>query len=210
MAQAENSEAILKGGNKKVEKETWEEKRERETKECEAFQGIIQGVAPLLTINGNWSYEPSTNGKETCYLIGRGDAKIWVKLNQWIKPNRIVLSSFYPNYRGQVSYKHFEITVSANKEPAKIARDIENRLLPDYLPELERVIERIKRTKEYEENKANQIKMIADHFGLEVHENGNIYPRWDSIRSIKSYSEDKVQFEIECSAELAIKMLDLL
>jgi hypothetical protein len=197
-----------------VEKETWEERREREAKEREGFQVIIQRVAPLLTINGNWSYEPNINGKETCYLVGRGDAKIWVKLDQWKKPNRIVLSSSYPNYHGQISCKHFDITVAANKEPTKIARDIENRLLPEYLPELERVLERIKKTKEYEENKANQIKMIADHFGLEVHENGNIYPLghpwWDSIHSIQSCSEDKVKFEVECSAELAIKMLELL
>lgn len=108
------------------------------------------------------------------------------------------------------------INVSDSKTPEQIARDIEKRLLPIYLPELEKTIGQVDRINIYDQKRKANIQKMADYFGIEFKEDNqepSIY-FYENIEGLGSriwvQGENKVKFELELTPEMAIKVFDLL
>lgn len=108
------------------------------------------------------------------------------------------------------------INVSESKTPEQIARDLERRFLPVYLPELEKTVERVKETNIYYQKREANIEKLAKYFGVEFKEDNQepqiyVYDKIKGLGSrIEAYGEDTVKFELELTPEMAIKVFDLL
>ncbi len=181
---------------------------EKETME-ENFQATMAQVSAYMP---GWTWSNLDRDgqpmKDHDYLIGPNEAKISARLDTY--HTRITFSSVYP-YHPQVYGKSIDISVSPTKTPEKIAKDLQGRFLKLYLPELAACQERISKANEYEANKKATMQRVADYLGLEIHENGNVYPNdIKPIYSIEPYGEDSVKFKVECSAEKAIKVFEVL
>ncbi len=194
--------------------ETYEERKVRETKADEVFQATMVQVPaymPGWTMPG-WTWNNLDHEERPMkgdgYLIGPNDEKISVRYDIW--HNRISISSVYPHNRSSYG-KAINITVSPTKTPKQIARDLEKRFLHLYLPELAAHRDRIKKADEYEANKTAMMQKIADYLGVEIHERGNLYPlHVMEVYCIEPQNEDTVKFSVECSAEQAIKVFEVL
>jgi len=192
--------------------ETCEERETREAKMEEAFLATMRKVPEYMPA---WTWTNLDRDGEPerghGYLIGVDGAKISSRLDTW--HNRITLYGCYPSGCGSTyGIKAIEITVSPLKEPCKIAKDIQGRLLPIYWAELSKAKEQIRQHNEYEANKKTTIQKIADYLGVEIHENGSVYTReaLKEVYSIEPYGKDTVKFTVECSADQAIKVFEAL
>ncbi len=146
--------------------------------------------------------------KDHGYLIGPTEARISARLDTY--HNRINLSSVYPHHPHTYG-KSIDISVSPSKTPEKIAKDLQGRFLNLYLPELAAHRERIKKAEEYEAHKTEMMQKIADYFGVEIHERGNVYPSVSHpVYCIEPCGENTVKFKAECSAEQAIRVFEVL
>ena len=189
---------------------THEERKATEEKAQEAFLTLMAEVPKYLTgwtwTNIGWGNKPT---KDHGHLIGSDEKRISVKLDAW--HNRITLSSVYPNHYPVQAGESISITVSPSKTPQQIAKDLERRLLPKYIKELQAQKDRIRRQTEYEANRKNTLDRIAKHFELEHDRNLQmIYPYWKCVHMVENYGEDTVKFTVECDADKAIEVLELL
>jgi hypothetical protein len=121
------------------------------------------------------------------------------------------LSGVYPNHYPTQAGESIFVTVSPSKTPQQIAKDLERRFLPKYIKELQAQKDRIRRQMEYEQNQKNALKRIADHFGIEYEPGRKVlFTHWEEVYSIRNDGEDTVKFDITCSPEKAIQILELL
>lgn len=74
------------------------------------------------------------------YIDGPDGARLYLRLD-WRNKDRVEITSSYP--KNEARPTQFEIGVSRDRGPQVIAREIERRLLPKYLPELVKVRESI-------------------------------------------------------------------
>ncbi len=175
----------------------------------ESFQATMVQVPAHMT-GWTWSNldRDGIQMKDQGYLLGPNEARIYVRLDLWKK--RIVFNSWYPNHHS-VYGKSVNITVAPTKTPEKIAKDLAGRFLNLYLPEFEAHRERVKKADEYEAHRTAMMQKVADYFGVEIHERGNVYPQsGNSIYVIEPCGADTVKFTVECSAEQAIKVFEVL
>lgn len=101
-------------------------------------RSLAAEVAPLL--NGEW--RDRSNPDYAGGSITRDDgAELFLR----IEGGRLTISGQYPVgwYQKGGRTEHFNIGVSPGRGAAVIAREIERRLLPDYLPEFARVVQAI-------------------------------------------------------------------
>lgn len=97
---------------------------------------IAREVAPLL--GEGWVFDDRDSAGAS--IAGPDDAELFFYLGYGSK-GKVTISSSYPNgtYQKVWKYDRFEIGVSVSRGAAVIAKEIQRRLLPDYLPELARV-----------------------------------------------------------------------
>ena len=108
--------------------------------------------------------------------IKRADdgASVFLRIGPYGPRNgRLIISGEYPGTYDQHRVDRHEITVAADKDPGKIARDIERRLLPDYLPDLEKVRERIAADERAATTRAAALAALGEVGANET--NGRIY-----------------------------------
>ncbi len=193
--------------------ETYEERRAREAEAEKTFQATMEKVAGCMVWIWNNLDRDNEPMKDHGYLLGPNEARIHVHFDTWHK--RISISSSYPNGHDTYGIESVSITVSPTKEPAKIAKDIQSRLLPEYLVQLQKAKDQIKAHNEYEANRTAMMQRIADYLGVEIHDNGShtlsVYPKESNpIYRIEPSGENEVKFTVECSAEKAIKIFEAL
>ena len=138
------------------------------------------------------------------------------------KPGRLVIRGEFPEGAARNVYdpaKYTEITCDENKSPEQIAKDIERRLMPEYRESLKVVLERIDSEEKYIMKRSAIIEKIAKHLGLGVRDDDrrdpmrhpSIWIRYGrAVRNIAAYSDEKVKFEVEADADLAIRILTLI
>lgn len=155
--------------------ETWEQSREREKKErCAKAKAAIK----LLTeVAKNLGMERTDKAKKDDPFyrqsmqadFGNEQRKIFMRAHGYQNENRIYVSGLYPKYSDgsyctPANYNETlpSITVSFNKEPKKIAQDIERRLFPAYDKMLEQAKEKIKN----QDNHENKTKETWEKIGI--------------------------------------------
>ena len=130
--------------------ETYEQREEREATEARDKQTRLKTLAAQIPAHlPGWTFEerPRTwNPERTGFYLVQIDGLglIEVKGGGYQQENRIVID---PEWNGLSNHKPWDsrlkdITVSPDKTPAQIARDIQRRLLPAYLPLLAQAAER--------------------------------------------------------------------
>ena len=179
------------------------------------FNKKMLEVANILTLAWHLKEEWTSDAGE---LKGSNDVHIWVRSGGYQETGKIKLSSIYPhNNKGQDCARvdqRVEIRVAETKTPEQIARDIQRRFMPCYLQNLALVQKWVTSANKYADQKNNNIKQIADHFGFEVRPDGQegvIYPNVEGIYSIQAYTTTLVCLEkVTCTPDLAIKIIELL
>jgi hypothetical protein len=132
--------------------------------------------------------------------------------------NKLHISGDFPkSIKGESSRygEPIDINVSTSKTPEQIAREIEKRLLPIYLPELKKAVNQVNQTNIYHQKRQKNIQKMAEYFGVEFKEDKEpsiwVYGKINGLDShIKAQGEDTIGFELELTPEMAIKVFDLL
>ena len=129
---------------------------------------LIEQVAEHLS--GQWTVDPFPGDwgrggawlreDRTGAILSIGESQIWADRHK----NLLAIGTDYPKERdGQSSMQRRpRISVSASKSAQTIARDIERRLLPEYLPLLEKEISSTKARQSFEDKTTKIAKQIAD------------------------------------------------
>lgn len=101
---------------------------------------VAEGVAPLLGDGWTFKDDPSHWGGT---VLGPDDADLFFRMDG----KRLVVSGSYPHgaYNKVYGYETHRITVSPDRPYEAIAKDIQRRLLPGYLPELASVLDRVRK-----------------------------------------------------------------
>ena len=170
------------------------------------FNKKMTEVAKILGLT--WEGRTDT-WNNSGHLTGENQVKIWVNSKEGSQ--KISFGSCYPSkvlYRDRV-----EIGVSEDKSPEQIAKDIQRRFLPTYLVNLKEAKAQIEVHSNYEAAKQANIELVATPFGYDLcgHDRDTIWP-WDikEISKIKAYTDKTVKlFEVECSPDLAIRIINL-
>lgn len=179
----------------------------------QTFNEKMETVSKIL----GYQWKPyEERGDNYGHLTSSGQIKISAGNADYKLKGRIQFSSCYPQSKNgypQWSYgDKIEITVSADKTPEQISRDIEKRFLPTYLKNLQIVIEKTQKADKYDADKLAAIKKVADHLQIEISENRdrlNIYPEIKEVYHIEAYSDTEVKFEVKTTPEKAIEIMDL-
>jgi len=105
-------------------------------------------------------------------IINSDGARVMFMGNGYGQHNRIeLIGSFprncYPMYSDEKKFKT-KITVSVTKKSELIARDITNRLLPEYLKIYEIIMERIATTDKIKKKAHDRMSEIAEIIGTEI------------------------------------------
>ena len=189
--------------------------------EKEVFSEKMKSVANILGYQWELKQEWSNNAG---YLIGPNQAKIWVRNDEYVIKERIEFNPCYPETQkgrfGKVYQRYDEkgrmkITVSENKTPEQIARDIQKRFLPPYLEKLQKAVIHIQKIDEYETKKMACLKKVADYLGEDVAtpslKNPRIYS--SSVKGLYVITADSnmmIRFEVEVTPEKAIEIIKIL
>lgn len=121
---------------------TNEKKAEKLTKD--QFINKINEVSKLLKLTANYGDNENFNYSNHATLTNEKGVSISVNNGGYKNQNRFSLSVSYPrNCKDERFYTKIypSITLSESKTAEQIAKDIEKRLLPEYLVELEKCIE---------------------------------------------------------------------
>ena len=114
-----------------------EEEEARERAKREHFDFALDVVAAL-----GWAMSPQKHGSGNPHLVGPNGATIALSFNGWNNEGRVRVSGTWPEadkinggterfYPYQEAHK---ITCAISRGPAAVAKDINRRLLPDFLP----------------------------------------------------------------------------
>ena len=158
----------------------------------------------------NWNYYSQLKNGTKSISFSTGDFKF--------KDRWSIRAIFPRDDKGQLNTaydaKWPEMTVSMAKTSEQIARNIKSRLIPEYEKQLAEVLVKIEKSNKYYAGKLAQITKVAEYLRIDPpadDNRANIYPGHEKgVQRIEPYSEDKVKFEVETSAEKAIEILKLL
>lgn len=185
---------------------------------------LAEGVGSLLP--GSWSVEPfpADWGRAGAYLRER-DTQATVIIGESQEyadrdKNLLSVSTDYPRDRdGRPSeIPRPKITVSASKTAEQVARDVELRLFPKYLPLLEREVAKIASQEEYADKTAKLADKIANIVRVrrEPKETTVSFYRSphevfrETMSSASVVDVDEVELTLRLDADTALKVLDLL
>jgi hypothetical protein len=142
------------------------------------FVRLAAAVAEILP--GEWRLKPA----ESAWNVQLEDpstlASLSFRSEEWQDAKRIRISSRLPrDSKGDEPYVGLKygqpmpsITVSGAKEASQIAREIERRLIPEYLPLLEKARDVIAKTDEYHRTTEDVAQQIARLVGVEIGKGG--------------------------------------
>lgn len=130
------------------------------------------------------------------------------------------VSTDYPRDRqGNSAYEpRPKISVSSSKSGSQIARDIERRLLPEYLPILEKVLKRYAASDEYEDKTSQIARQIASLVQVKLdpksdaisfyHSPYKIFAR--TMSQAQPVDDDEVEITLRLDVNTSLKVLNQL
>jgi hypothetical protein len=150
-----------------------------------------------------WTREqpPNENVRNSWQLLaGPGGAKLHLRYD---KP-RLWIGGVYPRDGGAIypsddKERPAEITVSAQREPRAIAREIERRFLPAYLVAYRRGLEMLDKARAYQQSKKDLAVKLAQLCDVDLHSNGYTFScRTDeaSWLDVQVDGPDRVQVKV--------------
>jgi len=141
----------MKGDNKMNYQE---EREQEEQKQKTITEKIAKAMGWGIVLNANdW------HG-----VIAKGDERLSIYIETYgANKGRVKISGDYNSYCKFLPYnkEKTEITVSPDKTPEKIAKDIHSRLLPAYQKQLKEARERKQSNDDYEANKKAMLEDVA-------------------------------------------------
>lgn len=158
------------------------------------FSRPLNKVARCL--GGGWTVE-YPGGERVARLVGPGEAALVVYLT-W--HDRVEISPVFPRGRngdhyGPYQFEPAKITVASSRPPAAIAKDIQRRLLPAYLPALAEAVARRDRDAQHQ----REARAVADRLAAilpksTVRENGSSYQvfSYEPEVTIQIHSDERV------------------
>lgn len=202
---------------------TYEQQRELERKANQERYEKLTALVSAIRIEG-WKWEACTNEEVRYSNFGLGELvneSLQGRIHFgtiWNDKTKLHISTSFPRDKQNHSHvgygeTHPSINVSVSKSAEQIGKDITRRLLPEYLPMLEKVRERIRNTETYLDNKAAMgaaLKAAFPQLKLRDEVNGSNYNGMKHNGSKVSLSAECL--EIECSetrVELKISGLTL-
>lgn len=177
---------------------------------------IIKKVISLL--HGDWSIDEINSLWQIKAITddGRG-----LYFSQWDQQERFAISGAYPQFNDYSKNYPKNITLSAKKDPKKIAQDIERRFMPNYLAALSEINKRI--AAHNARIARNQRMLMAlldsldetpklDYNGEPNWELTEISPHYDFIQSIKHYTDSSTVdlHLVDLPIRIAMNVIELL
>ncbi len=172
------------------------------------------GICAKLT--DNWTLDGNFEGNRV--IIKSGQKQLHLQF-PWNDTNRLMISGSWPN--GLYNFLPYnklktEITVTKDKAPERIARDIEKRLLPNYEKMLQEAIKGKEVNDAYLDRKDKALKRIIEAIGGDAHimEHNQQVHSWKPYDCTVEYhghyssdEETEVQLRIRLPLEKVIEIL---
>jgi hypothetical protein len=185
--------------------------------EKQVFIEKIQKVGDILGYTVEFPEE--SHGNQA--TLTHNDITIRIRSGGWKSEDKIKVSGSYPHdchsYLSNYNLKNPSINCSQDKTPEQIAKDIQRRFLPDYLEDLQKVIEINKNTQKQADAKYLVIKTIADSLGIEPkkdHTNEYILPIWNVLSGLDklevSHDGTRIDLKLELTLEQTLEVLTVL
>jgi len=180
-----------------------------------AYDAQIAHATEVVSHLAGWTMDvqPSSTGVIDAYGTIQAvntelDAHIVFELDEWKK--RLCIYGLWPNHDDRSPFafhsdedrQHYrnDITVNPEKDPAKIARDITNRLLPTYLKGLDVAKRIIGKADEQKRRRLALSAAIARHYGQE-HIEGH-----PGCRSYGRMYSNGVEVEVQTADAVHVKV----
>lgn len=186
---------------------TYQEEREQEKK---YLSGMARKVISLL--GGEWAVDrkwlkDTNNG----LMLNGPDGRALHFCVGWAAKGRLGISGSFRNGLNQhlpYDREKTEITVSKDKTPAQIAKDIERRLMPVYERVLARAGEMKARCDEYEKEKSRALERVREAMGGDADvRQGEVFGYKPYSFQAKYYGEGQIKFEITLPLAKAVTVL---
>ena len=181
--------------------------------DIQGFKDKVTKVGDILKMGVEFDSDDNMKWNKRAYLV-QDRQRIGILYNDYQQKFKLYISVVFPcTKKREFVYrsKSPSINVSETKTPEQIARDIEKRLLPAYLPELEKVLDYIQQADNRDQKRLENIQKMADYFEV-VPQNDIVYT-YDQNTGVGykiEANEDTVKFELKVSPEMAIKIFNLL
>jgi hypothetical protein len=154
------------------------EKKEREEAEVRAlFPAKVEQIAAALGMTARFRFK---NGGEVHYCaawLEDGTRTIHLTTQEYSPDFRLNVSGDYDMGPRELSIgwpygvSRPSITVGLRRDAAVIAKDIQNRFIPDYDAAAAKVAEQVKSAVDYRDSRRSNIKRLAEVAGVELREN---------------------------------------
>lgn len=186
--------------------------------EKEAFTAKMQEVGRLLGLTAVETENSHIN------LKGPGEKQLYLRNGGYGNDKRISIGCGYPrDYAGGINSRredNITITVSEDKTAAQITRDIEHRLLPTYLPVLEKVIESNAKALETHTAKIAMLQVLAASIPVAYDQEEQnrtqreyrlgVYNALPGLDRVEVGYKEQVLMHIEVTLAMALAIIDLL
>ena len=186
--------------------------------EIQEFKNKVNAIGAILKMSVEFLSDEDMHWHKWAYLT-KDHQKIRISNGTYQNEHKIHIAGDFPQSIKGESGRYGEpisINVSDSKAPEQIARDIEKRLLPIYLPELAKAVDQVNSTNLFHQKRKSNIQKMAEYFGVEFKDDErepSIYV-YDLIKGLGSRinvcGEDRIKFELELTPEMAINVFDLL
>ncbi len=185
--------------------------------EKQEFISKIQKVADILGYEMTVPEESYNNQAE----LKKDNIWIHIRNGGYQNQNKITISGSYPrdchNQYNSYGSKNLAIGCSQDKTPEQIARDIQKRFLPDYMADLQKVIETNKIIQESADTKYHTIKALADFLGISPkkdHNNEYSLSVWQALKGLNklevSYDGTRINLNLELTLDQTLQVLAIL
>ena len=191
-----------------------------------AMTALAEQVASHL--DGSWSVDPFPDdwGRRGAWLREEGGAILSLGESQALSErnkNRLTVGTDYPkevNEHGY-SYNRPRISVSGSKTGVQVAADIARRLLPEYLPILEKALKDLAGRRRYENATSAVAGQIAGLMKVPYSSKGpkettvNFYHSpyhlfRETLSKAEIIGEDEVELSLRLSPRDALRLLNML
>jgi hypothetical protein len=190
----------------------------RKKMEIQEFKNKVNAIGAILKMSVQFPSEEDMRWNRWAHLT-KDHQKIRMSNGDYQNEHKFHIAGDFPTSIKGESGRYGEpisINVSDSKAPEQIARDIEKRLLPIYLPELAKAVDQVNSTNLFHQRRTANIQKMAEYFGVEFKDDErepSIYV-YDLIKGLGSRinvcGEDRIKFELELTPEMAINVFDLL
>lgn len=207
---------------------TYEEERVIEKSEQAKNLKRLKNIAGIL------GFIPDKKNENASIHMKKGHQCLWLHAGGWRNKGRLEINGVYPrDIKGSYTISGYDnnpksITISLTKTDEQIAREIEKRFIPLYLPALELALKRVAEVAQAEQDRNHVINELGKILGIKpeiegqknghnTNEKASIH-HWrdnetDLIQSMDiktDYHAKEVIFDLRVSNELAISIAELL